>query len=480
MVELVIPIAFLMKIQDITNPNLKLFTFLSILGVLLYGCALSKQPEHKQVVADAFPDSTIIPGLWVSQGDTSAVDNNWLRTFNDPGLDSIVAEALRNNFDLRSAAANVEKAQQNVIVVAARMKPQVGIGLGYDATADDGEGGIYGSSKVVGLASWEPDVWGKMRAQKEAATAEYEATALDFKFAQQSLAAVTAKSWYLTVETSQFVSLYEQVVGIYTEILELVKTRRMLGKVGDLDVAEASANLNAAQNGLIQSVGLFAEARRNLEVLVGRYPAAEIVTATEFSPLPPPVKAGIPSLLLERRPDLIAAENLVIAAFRYEEAANLALLPTFSLSLGAGRLSDVLFSVLKMNPWLATAGIGMSIPVYTAGRLPAQIKIATAKQQQAVANYGNVCLTAFYEVENCLMYEDLLAQQLPYQLNVVANRSDAVRIARLKYESGKIDLLSVLQLQNAQIASQEELIKLRNAQLANRISLHLALGGNFN
>jgi outer membrane protein, multidrug efflux system len=469
-----------MKLHHKTFSNLRVYSCIGIIGILVYGCALSKQPEHKQVVQDAFPDSTLIPREWVSIADTSTVNNNWIQTFNDPVLDSIVAEAIRNNFELRSAAANVEKAQQNVIVVAARMKPQVGIGLGYDATVDDGEGGIYGSSKVVGLASWEPDVWGKMRSQKEASTAEYEATALDYSYARQSLAAVTAKSWFLTVETSQFVSLYEQVVGLYTDILELVKTRRVLGKVGDLDVAEASANLNAARNGLIQSVGLYAEARRNLELLLGRYPAAEIVTAKDFSPLPPPVKAGIPSVLLERRPDIIAAEKMVISAFRNEEAARLALLPSFSLSIGAGRLSDVLLSLLKMNPWLATAGIGMSIPVYTAGRLPAQIKIATAKQQQAVANYGNVCLTAFYEVENCLMYEDLLAQQLPYQQNVLTDRTDAVRIARFKYESGKIDLLSVLQLQNAQIASQEELIKLRNAQLANRINLHLALGGNFN
>ena len=128
---------------------------------------------------------------------------------------------------------------------------------------------------------------------------------------------------------------------------------------------------------------------------------------------------------------------------------------------------------------LIHAVIGLEVPIYTGGALTAKIKIATAKREQAVAQYGAVVLTAFNEVEGALTNQELLAQRLPYQQNALADRSEAVRIARVKYKAGQIDLLSVLQLQEAQINSQAAVIKLRNAQLANRIQLHLALGGSF-
>jgi Outer membrane protein len=154
------------------------------------------------------------------------------------------------------------------------------------------------------------------------------------------------------------------------------------------------------------------EAQRQLEVLVGRYPAAEVKVARNFAAVPPPVRAGLPSLLLDRRPDVVAAGRLVLAAFREQEAAKLALLPSFSLTLEGGKLSDHLLSVLQVNPWIVHAAVGMSVPIYTGGALQAQIKIATAQQERAVAGYGDVVLTAFREVENGLTNENLLAQRL--------------------------------------------------------------------
>ena len=468
-----------MRLIKINRINVSKCIFINLLGLLLISCAIRKEVEHSTIIQETFHDSTFIPNHWVTNSDTNAVSDNWLKTFNDPILDSIVAEAIRNNFDLKGAANNVTIAQQNIIVVSSKMKPQIGIDASYTGIVDDENATYFGSAKAFALVSWEPDIWGKVRAQEAEAIAKYQATAFDYKYAIQSLAATVAKSWYLAVEASQIVSLFESVVEIQSEVVELVKVKRKLGKVGDLDVAEATANLNEVQNALLQSQGIYEETKRNLEVLLGRYPSAEIQTAKDFSPLPPPVKAGIPSVLIERRPDIVAAEKLVIAAFRKEEAAELALLPSFPLTLGGGLLSDALLSILQLNPWMIGAEIGMSVPVYTGGRLTAQIEIATAEQQQALANYGSVILNAFKEVENDLMYENILAQRLPYQQSVVENRTEAVQIATKKYELGKIDLLPVLQLQTALIASQEEYIKLKKAQLNNRIDLHLALGGNF-
>jgi NodT family efflux transporter outer membrane factor (OMF) lipoprotein len=337
----------------------------------------------------------------------------------------------------------------------------------------------FQSSTAFAAVSWEVDVWGRLRAQRAAAQESYEGIAFDYGFARQSLAATTAKSWYLAVETRELLALAEQAVNIYKKLFELVKVRRAAGKVADLDVAEAGYQLAEAQNQLTVTQGLYSEARRTLEVLLGRYPAAELEVAQAFAALPPPVGPGLPSSLLERRPDIVAAEHQVLAAFRTEEAAKLALLPSFSLNLEGGRLSDKLLSVLQLNPWLIHGSVGMFVPIYQGGALRAKIKIATAQQEQSIAYFGGVALTAFDEVETALTNEQLLAQRLPYTEHAVSDHTEAVRVANLRYTAGTIDFLSVLQLQGGQIQSQADLIKLRNTQLANRINLHLALGGSF-
>jgi len=447
--------------------------------VMVSGCALSKPPPHAQVVTNALPATTTIPEAWIAGGDTNVVGGDWLRSFNDPGLDAVVAEAITNNPDLRQAAAKVEAARQVVVVVGSRLKPRIGVDLGVSTLRDEDHDEWYDSQKVMAGAAWEPDVWGKLRARRGAAQADYEAAALDFAYGRQSLAATVAKSWYLAIETKQLLGVAEQSVVIYSNLLELVKVRRDAGKVADLDVAEASASYNAARSGLRSAQGMAGRTRRNLEVLLGRYPAAQLDVAEQFAVVPPPIQAGLPSSLLERRPDMAAAEQRVLSAFRSEEAARLALLPSFSLNLDGGRLSDNLLSLLQANPWMFSAALGMSVPIYIGGALRADVKIANARQLEAVAGYGAAALTAFREVENGLMNEGLYAQRLEFDQNVLRDRTEAVRIAQLKYDAGSIDLLQLLQLQAAQIASRAEVIKLRNAQLANRINLHLALGGSF-
>jgi outer membrane protein TolC len=271
----------------------------------------------------------------------------------------------------------------------------------------------------------------------------------------------------------------EEAVSVYTELFDLVEIQREAGKVSDLNVSETAADLKAAKGQLKFAQGVSSEARRNLEKLLGRYPSADIEVAQNFTPVPPPVRAGMPSSLISRRPDLIAAECDVLTAFRAEEAARLALLPGFVLEVEGGLLSSGLLTLLRLNPWLMRSTIGMDVPIYQGGRLKAQIKIATAQQQEALAAYGSVILAAFEEVENALTNEQLIADRLQLEADELKDRTEAVRIAKIQYQAGKTDLLSVLQLQGSQLASKSDLVKLHNLQLANRINLHLALGGNF-
>jgi len=442
------------------------------------GCALKSPPAHGAIVGDALPKSTTIPPAWKARARPGDVTNDWLKSFNDPTLDAIVAEAIANNTDLREAAARVTIARQSVTVVGSALLPQVGAEGGARRIEHEGEKGSNSSIAYAGVG-WELDVWGRLRAQKAAARAEYEATALDYSYARQSLAALAAKGWYLATETRQLLALAEESVNVYTTLLDMVTIRRNAGRVSDLDVVNARADLKEAQSSVEAARQLYGEARRALEVLLGRYPAAEIETAATYPTLPAQAAAGLPTTLLERRPDIVAAEREVIATFRQHEAAKLALLPDLGLSLLGGRLSDPILSLLRLNPWLVTAAIGAFVPIYEGGALRATIRIATAQQAEAVARYGTVTLAAFREVENTLANEDLLAARLAFEERAVADRQAAVRIAAEQYRAGLIDQLSVSQLQAYEIVAEGIVIKLRSVQLANRVRLHLALGGSF-
>lgn len=452
---------------------------LVIVAAALAGCALKAPPTHTEVVDQALPAQTRIPPAWRADPRGGDVVNDWLKSFNDPALDAIVAEAIANNLDLRAAATKVAIAQQAVIVVGSRLLPQVGAVLGARTTRDEDHDSNFNTTIAYAGVAWELDVWGRLRAQRAAAEAGYEATALDYAYARQSLAATTAKLWYLAIETRQLLALNEQAVKIYGELLALVQLRRNAGKDSDLDVVDVRSKLATARSDLERARESYGEARRALEVLLGRYPAAEIAVAAVYPALPPLAGTGVPSALLERRPDLVAAEREVLAAFRREEAAQLALLPEFSIAVAGGRLGDQLLSVLRLNPWLASAGIGVSIPIYEGGALRAKVEIATAQQAQAIARYGAVALTAFREVETSLANEQLLALQLPLDQKALDDRFEAVRIATIQYKAGRRDLLWVAQLQTAQIANESNLIKLRGAQRANRVRLYQVLGGSF-
>ncbi len=448
-------------------------------AAFLTGCALAPAPSQDEVLTRALPADTRIPPAWKGAAGTGPVADDWLKSLNDPQLTAIVAEAIANNPNLRVAAESVRVAQETVTVVGAQLLPHVGMGLGARTIYDEDHSGHADATKALASASWELDVWGKLRAQRAAAEAAYEATAFDDAWARQSLAATVAKTWYLATETRQLLALSEQAVGVYSELLKLVKVRRAAGKDTDLNVVEEQAQVDSALSSVEAARESYGDVRRSLEVLLGRYPAAEIEAASTYAPDPPPIAAGLPAALLQRRPDVVAAERQVVAAFRKTEAAELALLPDFSMELAGGRLSDPILLLLRLNPWLATAAIGAAIPVYEGGALRAQVQIATAQQAEAVARYGSVVLTAFREVETALANDQLLAKRVPLDESSLRNRTDAVRIATEQYIAGSKDLLWVSKLQTDQIGSERDLIKLRGLRHMNRIALLLALGGGF-
>jgi len=452
----------------------------ALAAIALTGCALSTPPTHEEIVPQSLPAQTAIPAAWQAEApDSAEVANDWLQTLHDPTLEKLVEEAIANNRDLAQAAERVRIAQQTVVIAGAKLLPVAGAQVGGRGTIDSDSDNAEFSSVLYGAVAWEPDVWGRLRAQREARLATAQAIALDYAFARQSLAATVARAWYTACEARQLVDLAEQSVVVYSDLLELIETRRTAGKDTDLNVADTKAKLSMARAQVEVAHAAYGEVQRGLETILGRYPATEIEAATTLPSLPPPPGAGAPASLVERRPDLRAAELQVLAAFREEEAARLALLPSFSISFLVGRLGNELLSLLHLNPWLATADIGMSVPIYTGGALQAQLEIRTAQQAQAVAAYGGAALTAFREVEGALANEELIANRLEYTEAALTDTTEAVRIATIQYRYGSRDLLWVSNLQTYQILTQAEVIKVRNLQRTNRVNLFLALGGSY-
>lgn len=429
---------------------------------------LKDAPTSDEVLAEALPDTEIAAEWSAPAGDTGSVDDGWLKSFNDQQLEVIVDEALRmQNPNMRILASQVDRAEAAARLAGAALKPNVGLASGISENLDSGrsETSLSGSSVAV---SWEADVWGRVQAGANAAEENLRATVADFEFARQSLAANVAKSWYLAIELQGQEDLALEVVDIRTELLNVVETREELGVVSVQDVYLARSDLDSAENVVRQTVAGQREARRALEVLIGRYPAAQIEIAPKLVPVPPPISTGLPSQLLERRPDLIAADRRVAREFFLTEEARLAHLPRFSLTAGLG-FGDVISSLTA----------GLFAPLYTGGALEAQLDGATASQQAAIAAYGAAALNAFEEVETALTNEKLLAEREGFLQSIVSNEYKAYEIERIRYDEGATDILSVLQIQSRWVAGRIALLRLQNGRLAQRINLHLALGGSF-
>ncbi len=301
----------------------------SVLAVLSAGCQTQAPPARPEMQKQAL-QSLELPSAWKAGGEASPVADYWLATFGDPQLDALVAEAIAKNPDLRVTATKVEQAGQYVEMAKATLLPAVNL-FGTGGTNMGGGDALQLISLGV---SWEIDLWGRLRYGRNAAEETYASSRADFEFARQSLAATTAKSWFTASETWLQQQIAEDMVKSSQQLLALAEKRLDVGIGNEKEVALARANLGTFQDSAKQIRLAHGQAIRALEVLLGRYPAAELQARHDLAKLPGPVPAGMPLQSLERRPDLIAAERRVAAAFNRVGEAKAAQLPRLNLNGG--------------------------------------------------------------------------------------------------------------------------------------------------
>jgi outer membrane protein TolC len=318
-----------------------------------------------------------------------------------------------------------------------------------------------------------------MRSAKAAQYAVYASTAADAEYARQSVAALAAKSYFLAVEASLQQRLAEDMVGAAQQFVGLTEQRERIGKGDGYDSALARANVETFRDTVEQFKLAREQALRALESLLGRYPSAEVAVASELADLPGPVPAGLPSELLERRPDVIAADRRVAAAFYGVTEAKAARLPRISLTASVTDVSSELFVLKSQDNPVWSAGASLLQPVFSGGALKQQVQIRTAEQKQAIAQYGQVGARAFGEVENALSAEFAARRREAVLGRATAENQKALEFAQVRYRVGSGDLRGVQQQQLALYAARTAQVRVQAEQLVQRVNVYLALGGGF-
>ncbi len=428
----------------------------------LYGCANQVASTKVGVVEEN------VPGSFVSAAETGTMDDGWVRSFNDPVLDTLVDEALSANPGIKIAEARVDQANGLTRQAESDLKPSVALGANY---ADkDYRGSGEGSATSIG-GSWEADVWSRIRTGIAGSEESATATAADYHFARQSLAASVANAWFMATTAKLQNQFAEDVLALQVKGLDVIDAMQILGKGTERDVDLARAVVSSTQKAARSGKSAYNNSLRSLELLLGRYPSAEVdavkTLVAELSPIP----AGISSDIMERRPDLIAAEHKVAEAFYKQNEIKLLHLPRFRFPREAG--------LKTIDDAIAGLIAGVFTPLYASGEIEGDVHTATAKQKEAIVAYGQVALKVLTEVKSFLATEDhLLMREKLLEIEVDSNRI-AYERTNLDYETGQISMLELLTVQQKWIASKIAALDTAGKRLVNRVNLHLALGGSF-
>jgi NodT family efflux transporter outer membrane factor (OMF) lipoprotein len=323
------------------------------------------------------------------------------------------------------------------------------------------------------------DLWGRVRYGRAAAREDARSAQADFEYARQSMAAAVAKAWFLATEAGLQAEVARASIHEGDQLVSLAETRSRVGVGNDEDVYVARANVGTSRDALRQLELAQEQALRGLELLIGRYPSAAIVVTPQLPGQPEAVPAGLPSELLERRPDVVAAERRVAAAFNRVGEAKAARLPSIALTTGVSAISSDLFLLKDHDNPVWNLGARLLAPVFRGGALKRQVEIRTAEPKLAVANYASIGLRAFGEVENALSAEIAARERERILTQTLVDNRRAYEIVQTQFKVGSTDLRFVTQRELALFSTQSALIRMQAEQRVQRVNLHLALGGSF-
>ncbi|MCC7080197.1 MAG: efflux transporter outer membrane subunit [Burkholderiales bacterium] len=458
---------------------------LALLPVAAAGCAmLGPDFERPQVVLPERYAETV-----EASGTLTAVPANWWRLYEEPELDRLVEAGLVHNTDVRLAAARIEETaavlreaqaallpliQGNADAGRSRSSQRVGTSSGSGSTP-----AVRNNYRLAATAAFELDIWGRLRRLREAAGADFLASRYGRDAVMQALSAAIAQSYFTIRSLDTQIVMSTESLRIAEESVEIARTRANAGLVSDLDVYQAQGNQAQIAAQIKDLRRLRAVAVHRLGVLTGALDLRLDASGSDPLPSPPLPPAGLPSALLERRPDVRRAEAAFAVANAQIGVARAAQFPTLSLTAALGVQSVELGTLLTTSAGIWSFGVGAVGPIFDAGRYAARTEQAEARARQAAILYEQTVENAFREVSDALSNVRLAAEAEADLASRVAQARNTLRLASMRYESGYSAYLDVLDAQRTLNDAQLALSRNRQLFLGFTVDLMSALGGGW-
>ncbi len=459
----------------------------SVSLLVLAGCA-TMAPKYERPAAP-------VPGAWpageaygaapAGEGGASAAALPWSDFFASESLRKVIALALANNRDLKVAALSVERSRALYGIRRADLFPQVdGTGGGMvtrtPASLSSSGQAVVSHEYDVGLAvtGYELDLFGRIRSLKDRALSDYLATEQARRSVQLGLVTEVAVRWFALAADRERLGLARETLAVQEKSYERTRRRFQGGVSSELDLRQAQTSVEAARVDIARYTSLVAQDRNALDLLAGT-PVPEELLPAALDPVTAmkELSAGLPSEALLRRPDILEAEETLKGANANIGAARAAFFPRIALTGSVGLASEELGDLFRGAARTWTFAPRITLPIFTAGANQANLKVAWAERDIAVARYEKAIQEAFREVADALADRGTLGNQLSAQQSLVEAAAVTRRLSDARYEKGVDSYLSVLDSQRTLYAAQQNLIGVRLALLANRVTLYRALGG---
>lgn len=437
---------------------------------------------------ESSPSQTTLtmPAQWTAAASATpsppTIHSSWWSELNDPVLNSLVEQVLASNLDLQVAAARVKEARAMAHVQEAAQLPNLDFSMGgqrsRSISAALGQPVVGQSTQPQLLASYEVDVWGRIANQRAAANAQWLASAAAQDSAKLSMVATTVASYLELRGLDAQLSLAERTLGVREQALKLARSREQAGYSSALDTQQSEAEYYATAQAIPQIQQAIVRHEHALNLLAGQAPRP-VARGKDLAELQLPriPEVGVPSQLLQRRPDLAAAQEQLIASDASLAVAKARLLPSVQLSASLGGISS---SLLHGDPFtLWSLGGSILAPLFDGNRLQSMVTAADAQREQALASYQKAVLTAFAEVEDQLSAITRLDQQLQQAQAQQGALEKAVRLANNRYREGYVSYLDALDAQRNLFSVQQSVLQLQTDRLIAATNLYRALGGGW-
>jgi multidrug efflux system outer membrane protein len=451
--------------------------------LFLAGCAgsLRDLPKHAEItVPNNFAVNEIAPDS-ESIALNDAVVDGWVSTFSDAQFEKYAQRALDNNPDLRASAAQLSAAIKQVTITGRSIWPSLSIGASKNAS-DVGPDGAQTTLRIASAGldiSWEADIWGKLTQRKRAAVFDAKAQAEIYRSAELSLVANVGRGWYNLIANKLLVDLANQRLESFERTASIIEENYQRGLRSALDVYLSRSDVQVQISSLADAKFNYIQSLRAFKSLLGEYPDANMEFEANLPELNDPIPVGLPAQLMERRPDIQASRFQYNSARASAKAAQRDRMPSLSFNGSIGDTRNDFDDLFDGGDLVKSLVTNLALPIFQAGALRSRAQQAAFQAEAAYAGLLRTSLSAFEEVENAISRETALKAQHEALKKAVDLAQGGLDLALDRYQSGIENYQTVLQSQRSVFNSKLNELNLRNAILQNRISLHLALGGDF-